>query len=84
MRYLRDIPDPTYKISLYQWNGKYIIKFEAGGQYEQIFKLDQTEVMSDEEINRIIDDQFRDKIGERFQSMHRDFAASLRRNEIIF
>jgi len=84
MRYLRDIPDPAYKISLYQWNGKYIIKIEAGGQYEQTYKLDQTEVETEEEVDRIFDESFRNQVAERFRQMHRDFTESLRRNEIIF
>jgi hypothetical protein len=84
MRYLRDIPNPVHKISLYQWNGKYILKFEAGGLYEQIYKLDETEVVSDEEIDKIVDSEFLKKVQERFGAMHSDFSASLRRNEIIF
>ena len=84
MRYIRDIPNPGYKISLYQWNGKYIIKFEAGGQYEQVYKLDQTEVVSDEELDRLVDTVFLKQVEDRFRSMHADFSESLRRNEIIF
>lgn len=84
MRYLRDIPHSVHKISLYQWNGKYIVKFEAGGMYEQIYKLDETEVASDEEIDKIVDDVFLQQVQERFKLMHRDFIASLLRNEIVF
>lgn len=84
MRYLRDIPNSAYKISLYQWNGKYILKFEAGGMYEQIYKLDETEVVSDTEIDAIVDEILLAQISERFQLMHRDFTASLRRNNVIF
>lgn len=84
MRYLRDIPNTAYKISLYQWNGKYILKFEAGGMYEQIYKLDETEVVSDTEIDAIVDEILLAQISERFQLMHRDFTASLRRNNVIF
>ncbi|GAA4432674.1 hypothetical protein GCM10023091_05140 [Ravibacter arvi] len=84
MRYLRDIPNTAYKISLYQWNGKYILKFEAGGMYEQIYKLDETEVVTDTEIDAIVDEILLAQISERFQLMHRDFTDSLRRNNVIF
>ncbi len=84
MRYLRDIPNPVHKISLYQWNGKYIIKFEAGGQYEQIYKLDETEVASESEIDAIVDHLLLNQVQERFKSMHADFTASLLRNGVIF
>ncbi len=84
MRYLRDIPNPVHKISLYRWNGKYIIKFEAGGQYEQIYKLDETEVASDEEIDALVDKLLLQQVRDRFQAMHEDFTGALRRNGIIF
>ncbi|ODS76919.1 MAG: hypothetical protein ABS46_18745 [Cytophagaceae bacterium SCN 52-12] len=84
MRYLRDIPNARYKISLYQWNGKYIIKFEAGGQYEQIYKLDETEVTSDEEIDALADKLLLRQVEDRFRAMHEDFMDALRRSGIIF
>ena len=84
MRYLRDIPSSNYKISLYQWNGKYIIKFEAGGQYEQIYKLDETEVVSDREIDALVDHLLLQQVGDRFRVMHDDFLAALRRSGIVF
>lgn len=84
MRYIRDIPHPSHKISLYQWNGKYLIKLEAGGMYEQIYKLDQTEIGSEEEIDRILDEAFLNQAVDRFRQMHQDFYDSLRRNELLF
>ena len=84
MRYLRDIPNAVHKISLYRWNGKYIIKIEAGGTYEQIYKLNETEVASEEEIDAIIDEEFLAQVNDRFRSMHADLNGSLRRNEILF
>ncbi|WP_247236373.1 hypothetical protein [Telluribacter sp. SYSU D00476] len=84
MRYIHDIPHPQYKISLYQWNGKYIIKFEAGGMYEQTYKLDETEVSSPEEVHQILDDTFMARVTERFTAMHADFGDSLIRNGIVF
>ncbi len=84
MRYLRDIPNANHKISLYQWNGKYIIKFEAGGQYEQIYKLDETEVVSDEEIDTLVDRLLLQQVQDRFRAMHDDFTSALRRSGIIF
>jgi hypothetical protein len=84
MRYIHDIPNPQYKISLFQWNGKYIIKFEAGGLYEQTYKLDQTEVGEPEELNQIMDEDFLAKVTERFAAMHADFGGTLLRNGILY
>ncbi len=84
MRYIKDIPDKQYKVGLYQWNGKYIIKFEAGGMYEQIFKLDETDFSSPDEVEAILDDTLINTITERFRQMHEDTMSSLMRNGIIF
>jgi hypothetical protein len=45
MRYIKDIPHVQFKIGLYQWNSKYIIKVESG-MYEQTYKIDDYEVAS--------------------------------------
>lgn len=84
MRYIKDIPDKQYKVGLYQWNGKYIIKFEAGGMYEQIFKLDETDFASANEVETILDEALINTITERFRQMHEDTMACLTRNGIIF
>lgn len=84
MRYLRDIPHSFYKISLYKWNGKYIVKIEAGGRYEQTFKVDETDLESDLEVDTILDAAFMAQVKDRFDAMHTDWTDSLKRNEIIF
>lgn len=84
MRYIKDFPHPQYKIGIYQWNGKYIIKFEAGGMYEQTFKVDETEITSLEELETALDESFIDSISKRFEAMHKDMQDSLIRNGIIF
>ena len=84
MRYIKDIAHPAYKISVYQWNGKYIIKFEVGGVYEQTYKIDETDITNIEELDAIIDNDFVRSVSERFKQMHQDFTGSLRRHEILF
>lgn len=84
MRYLKDFPHPQYKIGIYQWNGKYIIKFEAGGMYEQTYKVDETEITSLEELESALDEAFIQTISRRFEEMHNDLQNSLLRNGIIF
>jgi hypothetical protein len=84
MRYLKDIPNKEYKISLYQWNGKYIVKFEAGGMYEQIYKIDETEFESLAELESVLDEKFVEALSERFRQMHTDTQGSMRRNGLLF
>ena len=84
MRYLKDIPNKTYKISVYQWNGKYIVKFEAGGQYEQTYKVDETDLASADELDQLVDETFLGEVSARFEAMHSSFNASLRRHGILY
>ncbi len=84
MRYIKDIPHDFYKISLYRWNEKYIVKFEAGGRYEQVYKIDETDVTSEDEIDRIVDPEMIAAVRKRFDEMHADWQSALLRNEIIF
>ena len=83
MRYIKDIVSNKYKISLYQWNNKYIIKIESG-MYEQTYKIDQYEVSNVEEIEKCVDDLFLNKVTSLFDSMNTDFTDTLKRNEVIF
>jgi hypothetical protein len=82
MRYLKDIPNNQYKISLFQWNGKYIVKFEAGGHFEQTYKLDETEILAVEDIDLILDEEFLKSVTQRFALMSRDIRESCERNQI--
>lgn len=84
MRYLKDIPNQHYKVGLYQWNGKYIVKFEAGGMYEQIYKIDETDFESIEELESILDEEFVKSISDRFRQMHVDTQESMKRHDLLF
>lgn len=83
MRYIKDIENPDFKISIYQWNNKYIIKLEAG-MYEQTYKIEEYEVSSIEEIEKCMDEAFLNKVKMRFENMQSDFMDTLARNEVIF
>jgi len=83
MRYIKDITSNRYKIGVYQWNNKYIIKIE-NGMYEQTYKIDQYEVENVEEIEKCIDESFLDSVGKTFTIMASDFHNTLLRNEVIF
>ena len=83
MRYIKDIPNPKFKISLYQWNNKYIIKMESE-MFEQTYKIDQYEVENIEELEKCLDTTLLEAVLSRFDAMNKDFTSSLTRNEIIF
>jgi hypothetical protein len=83
MRYIKDIPNPRYKIGLYQWNSKYIIKIESG-MYEQTYKIDDYEVASADELEACMDEAFTQAIADRFDAMHADFNGTLTRHNVLF
>ena len=53
MRLVKDIPHEKYKIQIFQYNGKYIVKIELG-QFEQTFKIGETDVFGIEDVERMI------------------------------
>lgn len=81
MRYLHDIPNSQFKIGLYAWNNKYILKIEAG-LYEQTYKLDETDVLDPAELPKLLDLTFLEQVTRRFNEMARDWGDAVERQEI--
>jgi hypothetical protein len=67
MRVIEVIPHPSITIQIFQMNGKFIVKFEAGPM-EQIFKFGE-EIKSVEEIKKIITSDFIESVRIRFNEM---------------
>jgi hypothetical protein len=62
MRIIGEIQDNRCKISIFQMNDKFSVKFESG-QYEQIFKYRIGEYLhSLEDVKRLIDKAFIDNV----------------------
>ncbi len=80
MRYIKEISHPAFRIGLYFWNNKYLIKIEAG-LYEQTYKISEMDVSSDEEVIQLLDEPFMLQVNERFGQMHADFMNTLQRHE---
>lgn len=72
MRFIKEIPNDYCKTSLYSFNNKYIIKFEAG-LMEQAFKVSEMDVTGQEEVEEMISEDFLKKVIERFKGMQADF-----------
>ena len=67
MRIVKEVPNPLCKITIYSWNGKYLIKLEHG-LLEQTFKISELEV-TEEELDEILNDQFIEEALQRFEGM---------------
>jgi hypothetical protein len=70
MRVLREIPNPHCKITLFAWNNRYLIKLEQG-LLEQTFKVNEFDVSGDDEIVRLVDEEFVQQALTRFLEMGR-------------
>ena len=72
MRLVKDIPHEKYKIQLFQYNGKYILKIELG-QFEQTYKIGDTDVYGVEDVEKMITPQLLKNSLNRFVEMIADW-----------
>jgi hypothetical protein len=75
MRIVAEYPHPQCKITVFSWNGKYLIKLEAG-PYEQTYKVSEMDVTGDDDIKKLLSDAFIQSAMERFGHMHADFSTA--------
>lgn len=75
MRLVKEIPHSHYKIQIHQYNGKYIVKVELG-QYEQTYKIGDTDVTGLDELENMITDELLSNTLKRFIEMRSDWEKS--------
>jgi len=80
MRVIAELPHPECKITLFNMNQKYIVKFERG-TLEQSYKLSELDLTGGgaNEVLGLLDEEFIATVVERFKSMRVDFSAALNR-----
>lgn len=52
MHFIKEVPHPNMRISLFEWNSKYILKFETP-QLEQSYKFSVLDVGGQKEIEEL-------------------------------
>ena len=77
MRVVKEIYRPQCKITVFQWNGKYLIKLEKG-LLEQTFKVPELDITSEDELEAILSEEFMQKADERFTEMMQSLQKALR------
>ena len=73
MRVLSEIPHPKYKIQIFNYNSKYLVKVELD-QYEQIFKINEIDVFGIEDVEAMITEELLDNCFSRFLTMREDWS----------
>lgn len=82
MRVIAELPHPSCKITLFNMNQKYIVKFELGS-FEQSYKLSELDLTGGgaNEIFQMLDEEFIATVVERFKLMRDDFSAAYKRQQ---
>lgn len=69
MRVIDTIPHSSISIQILFWNDKYIVRFEAGPM-EQHFKFPAEDITSIEQLKKVINNDFIEKVRKRFNEMY--------------
>ena len=82
MRTIAELPHPACKITLFNMNQKYIVKFEQG-PLEQSYKISELELTGGgaNEIFQMLDEEFIATVVERFKTMRSDFSSAYQRQQ---
>lgn len=80
MRVVGEIPHPNLKITIFNWNNRYLIKLETGAM-EQTFKISEFDITSEEDLKQIVDVEFLQEAEARFHDMAQSLIRSQQRNE---
>ncbi len=72
MRLVKEIQHERYRITVHNYNAKYLVKIELG-QFEQIFKISETDVYSLDEIDKMLTPELLSNTLVRFVQMREDW-----------
>ena len=75
MRVIKEVTRGEIRVSIFSWNSKYIFKYELGPM-EQTFKVSETDILEESELESFLDGEFLEEVKQRFEEMG---AALLRR-----
>jgi hypothetical protein len=72
MRLIKEIPHEKYRISVHNYNSKYLVKIELG-QFEQTFKIGETDIQSLDELEKMLTTELLSNCLHRFLQMRDDW-----------
>lgn len=79
MRVIAEIPHSHLKITVFEWNERYVIKFEIG-QFEQTYKIGITDINGLSDVKSMLTEDFLEKVMLRFVDMRKDFQETFSTN----
>lgn len=82
MRLVKEIPHQHYKIQIFQYNGKYIVKIELG-QFEQTYKIGELDVFGMEDVEKMISEELLNNALKRFVDMRSDWEKAFKEKNTV-
>ena len=74
MHFIKEIPNDSMRISLFEWNSKYILKFETP-HLEQSYKYSVMDFSSQKEIEELVSSSsFQEFVLQTFKNMYAEMA----------
>ncbi|AGA78690.1 hypothetical protein [Echinicola vietnamensis] len=69
MRVVKEFTKKDIRISVFSWNGKYLLKYEQG-MIEQTYKVSEMDILEEDDLQVFFTESFLDEINKRFEEMH--------------
>jgi hypothetical protein len=79
MRVVKEIPYQHFKITIFHWNNRYLIKFESGS-LEQTFKISEFDVLLEDDVLAMLDETFLAQAVARFSDMSKSLSEAVARH----
>jgi hypothetical protein len=79
MQVVREFFHQDCKVTVFHWNGKYIIKLERD-QMEQTYKVSELDLAGDDSMIQMLDEEFMTNVSRQFEEMQKSFTETLRRH----
>jgi hypothetical protein len=77
MRVVKEVTLGEIRVSIYSWNSKYIFKYELGPM-EQTFKVSETDILEEAELDGFLEGEFLEEVQQRFKEMGESLFRKLR------
>ena len=68
MRVVKEVTKGEIRVSIFSWNSKYIFKYELGPM-EQTFKVSETDILEESELEGFLEGEFLEEVKQRFKEM---------------
>lgn len=81
MRLVREIDNPDFKITIFSWNNRYLVKLEQG-LLEQTYKIPEMDLTGEGDLSALLDAEFLQQANSRFRDMGQSLYEARKRSGI--